>query len=573
MKAWAPLLVAFSILPYLLAAEPSQAIVTYSMLTKCFDTLPPIGESFQIKGTITSKVQAVRVESFGYRNMAPSSLKKAVDASSYYDALNLERGKAGSDMIYSSLAWERPDSSQPDQTILFSVNHPRLYWGREYFFAFTYYYEFDSDAVKAFLKNQFLDALDEFALEFEKNNTLNGEDLKKRLTGIEGKVKAAYSNIIIDRATRQPVDIKAIFNEEEFEKLIVKNLATIENAANIQKAELKWAKNKDIVLVDLPKKVQALITTITSATSEEKWKAAISELKSLLRKEEGSNANDFYARVDQYKDFRRTDGSANDYEALNAIQGEISAAIADIVAKKASESYDDLSAALGSLGTNFEEQSNIGKAFSELVAACSIHTLLFGKGEALTSTNAILDNFLAQGLSNKVFVGDSSLSIASVQPYFQTLDKRYPNIISLDGGLAYIEDFKELIPCVGLNFKLFMHLFGIRDANDPYDVIPELSFVVGLGLTPPTDLDPDYHGAFGSGDQSLLLGLGLRLPFITTSLRFQVGYALYRQADANPLVKDLTTKDSLYFGLSLNWDALDYAAKLFNGRPSLNLGG
>lgn len=113
-----------------------------------------------------------------------------------------------------------------------------------------------------------------------------------------------------------------------------------------------------------------------------------------------------------------------------------------------------------------------------------------------------------------------------------------------------------------------------RDFDDPLSKKPEFSILVGLGMNAPDDLDPDYSGIFGQTEEkSLLIGFGLRHPRLSPLIMFQIGSLLYKQKSMNPLENDFNTKASLFLGVSLNWDTLDFAASLFRGHSNFDLGG
>jgi hypothetical protein len=159
------------------------------------------------------------------------------------------------------------------------------------------------------------------------------------------------------------------------------------------------------------------------------------------------------------------------------------------------------------------------------------------------------------------------LYVANAMPYIETMKEALPFLISMDGGVSYVARFRELMPLVAANIKL-----NRVDFDDPLDRRSEISALVGLGLSSPEDLDPDFEGIFSGSNRSLWLGLGLR-PGFAPLLRANLGLLLFRQQSRNPLVKDLETRASVTFGLSANWDALDFASKLIKGRPTLGAGG
>jgi hypothetical protein len=162
---------------------------------------------------------------------------------------------------------------------------------------------------------------------------------------------------------------------------------------------------------------------------------------------------------------------------------------------------------------------------------------------------------------------DEMLSATTALPYFETMKAALPFLISLDGGLTYVARFRQLIPLVGVNLKL-----NRVDFDDPLDHRAEVSVLIGMGISSPDDLDPDYEGIFSNSNRSLWLGVGVR-PGFAPLLRGHAGLLLFRQRDENPLVKDLHTRASLTFGVSANWDVLDFAATLVRGRATLGGGG
>ncbi len=169
-------------------------------------------------------------------------------------------------------------------------------------------------------------------------------------------------------------------------------------------------------------------------------------------------------------------------------------------------------------------------------------------------------------------IGDAGfsevLAATTVMPTFQTTTEAQAFLLSLDGGLIYVGDFKELLPALAVNIKL-----NRVDFEDPLSRTPEFSLLAGFNLAAPDDLDPDYRGLFGAnGQRAFVTGFGIRFPSISPLLRAQVGTVWYRQVDANPLVRDLRTRVSGYLGVSANWDALDLASRLISGRRTLSLG-
>lgn len=169
-------------------------------------------------------------------------------------------------------------------------------------------------------------------------------------------------------------------------------------------------------------------------------------------------------------------------------------------------------------------------------------------------------------------LGDENLSevlaATTLTPSYQTTREALPFLLSLDGGLVHVSHFREVLPALAINVKL-----NREDFQDPLARGWEWSVLVGLSLGEPDDLDPDYRGLFGAdGKRALIAGLGVRVPGLSPLLRFQAGGLWYRQVNSNPLVRDLTTDVSPYFGVSANWDVLDFAAQLIRGRRSLALG-
>ncbi|MEM7298194.1 MAG: hypothetical protein AAF391_08015, partial [Bacteroidota bacterium] len=112
---------------------------------------------------------------------------------------------------------------------------------------------------------------------------------------------------------------------------------------------------------------------------------------------------------------------------------------------------------------------------------------------------AILSNSLNPPPSNPI------LSVSSTTPYLENLDAQNKFLISLDGGLVYVSDFEQLIPIIGFNLKI-----NPIDFNDPFNTKNEWSVILGLGMSSPDDLDPDYEGIFSGSNRSLITGLIFR---------------------------------------------------------------
>ncbi len=257
----------------------------------------------------------------------------------------------------------------------------------------------------------------------------------------------------------------------------------------------------------------------------------------------------------------RTNGLG--YFALSAAPGATVAALrASLQAEDYVAALQTVTAALGA-SPSADEQARL-RALAQRLAEPAAE-----QGRVATVSPAdfqVIARDLVAPLSTANFT--ETLAATAVTPLFESTMESLPFLLSIDGGLMFVHRFNELIPTVAVNVKL-----NRVDFNDPLSRRVELSMLVGLGMSAPDDLDPDYRGLFGAqGSRSLVMGFGLRIPAISPLVRFQAGSLWYRQVSENPLVRDLTTNRSFYVGASANWDVLDFTSRLISGRATLRLG-
>ncbi|MCZ6820349.1 MAG: hypothetical protein O7G31_12785 [Calditrichaeota bacterium] len=443
----------------------------------------------------------VVVESFGYGTDIPDELKNQKEEDDFCLALERARDRVGKDVVGVSLSWSRPSQGSGAQANQFTITHPRLYYGRNYFFVFTYYKTLDKVRLTQILKKTYKDVFEKQANNFSSlvKEGLTGEKLDSELKQALSSVRLVADdceNPLINRDSGRPDEHFA--NEIRF--LMLKGIAehaTKENALKSIEENKKILQELDLGFLEKPDfSVQKPALNLRTAIDNNDWITANNESNILLT---------------------------------------------EIVADSNRLKIVPLVQPLANLSRFAEVVENI---------------------PPLTLDDTV------DKVVNKIPLPEYQkfISTTSNKPYLETMNERLPFIMSLDGGLIYVDRFEEIIPTIGVNIKL-----NRKDFDDPLDKKPEYSFIVGFGLESPDDLDPNYRGIFGrTGNRSLLLGIGLRFPGISPLLRVQFGALLYKQEPENPLIDDLETKYSLFGGLSMNWDAIDFASRLFSGRSNIN---
>lgn len=469
-------------------ADDILPLFNYSRLTRTFDGQLPIGQRFQIQGAVETNILAVKVESFGFENDRVPMALLSENLDEMRDAVDDARSRGGRDVVYIAVGWERASAEQTPAT-RFSVNHPRLYFGRSYLFLFTYYRRADRETLKAIARREVRRVFDDNArLSLLAEKGLTPDQLAKELFSATGDV--------IDAGSQLPVSI-----------------------------------------------VGSLVTDLTPIARHATYRAS-----------------------QVYFDVARTRSLEQRLSAppADARSEQLLASIAKQDWKSAASLAQSIRGALVQTQAQMTDKSAVTATIREL-SDVEYHAAILASpppGTLEDQIDSIVDQLPYR-------VTDTLRVSAYVNPFLQTMHERLPFLVSLDGGLAYVLQFDQLVPTIGLNLK-----FNPTDFDDPLVRTPEFSLIVGLAMTAPDDLDPDFRGIFSeTGDQSLLVGFGARFPAISSLLRFQVGSIWYRQVSDNPLSDDLDTKVGFYAGASMNWDALDFAARLFSGRPTLTLGG
>ncbi len=499
-------------------AQDQPPVLYYSQITSSFDGLPPIGKRFQIKGRIDQSILAVEVESFGFEKKGeiPAAFTAPAGTNAFCDALTRARTRSDR-VIHARVAWERARTENGHPASIFEVNHPRLYYGRHYAFFFKYYSAVDPNKQKEIARNALKGVFTSRTnfLDLVQRG-LTGEMLQAALTQALARLPVnACPNALLDRKTKLPVDIDNLFTFEALQA-IASEATTLYYAEEIRRLQ-RQVEEEGKVLDNIPQ----------SATKDDTPAAAT---------------------------------------AANAAATTLKQAIAEAMAEK-TDPQQKWEAAVRAVGP-FDDFLREGEVKEKVEAVFTTLGLLAQRSSLQTDES--IDEIVEQ-LVDKVEFRDVEefLSATFVNPYLETMEERHPFIISLDGGLMYVRRFEEVVPTVAVNIK-----FNRIDFNDPLNTTPEVSFIAGLGMTAPDDLDPDYDGIFGgTGNRSLVLGLGARFPGISQLLRFQAGAVLYRQQDKNPLVDDSPVRASFYVGLSMNWNAVDFAAGLFSDRSNFSLGG
>lgn len=135
--------------------------------------------------------------------------------------------------------------------------------------------------------------------------------------------------------------------------------------------------------------------------------------------------------------------------------------------------------------------------------------------------------------------------------------------ISADLGFVYMPDISEAVPYVGTNIY-----FRPVNKNAPLSQRGGFwrRFAVTVGLTLDKIADDEMTRQDFSGNQSLVVGAGLRM---TESIRLGFGALVFKKRDTSPLVDDVTTGVTPYVSVSFDWNV----AKTFKGIGSTFFGG
>jgi len=494
------------ILPTLLGSFSAGAVVAqsappvfhYSRLTSTFDGLLPIGQSFQIRGAAASDVQSVRAESFGFAGRIPPALGQSIGDPDFCAALNAARSDAQHDIISTNFGWDRSDPSDAE----FTLTHPRLYYGRNYVFVFTYYTPVDKAVARKLLAEGLRGVVDS-----------HGDFGWLLQHGLDGQVLDNEVLAVI-RKTQQRACGPAVVGR------------------NLEESFDFWRVVRDSLL-------SAIAKVATRRLMEERLAADTAGLRDQLRSLESNLPKALAADSGVQHAMRRAEVAA-DSGQWSVVAGAL-------------ESLKDLKVPetlLDGPGLSVETLRGMQTTIEGLPGATP---------DAVAAD--VAEHFRPEDLQG-------FMTATTVRPYIQTMKETLPFLISLDGGLAYVMRFRQLTPALSVNIKLRR-----IDFDDPLDKRAEFSFLVGVTTTAPDDLDPDFVGIFNGSNRALLLALGIRSPRVSSLLRLQAGALVFRQRDANPLSLDVHTRVSMLLGLSLNWDALDFAATLIRGRPTLGAGG
>lgn len=574
-------LVTINVLVAMIASSPQTLaqtvpdVIFYSRLTKSFDRQPPIGEAFQIKGSITRDVMAVKLEGFGFTGSAQDKalinvLIGADRSRPFCEAL--ESARAKNDVLKTFSSWERPEGSQGATLNQFSFNHQRLYYGRSYIFFLTYYTPFNEDEQKKVVADFIRDVIPVVVRTANLRQSMTPADWEGELGSVNASIKSALRNThlptctdqVINKTTLLPVELAEIFNPYlAFETQKIRGQLLYEQA-------LIKVSTGEKGLRDIAQQLRDRLKSITDNISQKNWDLVVADLG--LVKSQYPGTSKVITDLKPFLDKASTvTTSQTDQKYFEDNKGEVSkagyaltSAVDALSSKIANKLWNDARVQVASMQAFFGDKPPGYDLTENLVK--SLGDAEYASGEI---GGVSIEDVIAQASAAFRFPDyEEMLHATFTEPYFETMEEEQPFIISLDGGLAYVSKFEELVPTIGINFKL-----NRVDFDDPLTNKPEFSVIMALGMTKPDDLDPDYKGIFGgTGDRSFVVGLGGRFPRISRLLRVQAGTVWYRQSDHNPLIKDYDTKVSFYVGLSLNWDTLDFAANLFRTRSNFNLG-
>lgn len=579
---------AFLVMPVLgfsqSTSTPVPEVLYYSRITQSFDRQPPIGSDFQIKGSITPDIVAVKLESFGFDMVRGDRahqvqlinvLTNADHSRPLCEVLDEVRNDDTRPRSQSS--WERPVGDAGLALSQFSMNHEQLYYGRRYVFLLSYYTRI-TEAKKKEVAEKFVRHMYDLLLEKAKiKEVMTPDEWDTEIKQLMPELRSSQAQVIcgeelLNRRTLKPVDLAAEFlpvvsREIQVmqDKLVLDQGKKNVNAFNsdfdkVAKAyESKFSDLKNFLSLDDWENASRILKDLDSrlATTSPQY-TAIGPLNSLTAPVLSKKESIRTTAADQ------TNIKTTQIPTIDAALVALRAKFDVLKARIAAKDWIPARAASLELRALFQPSTTEHKMFSDLILA--VGDIIYGEGAI--SPGETLEDVVSSVLARLPFSdNDEIITATSSQPYFESMAKEQQFLISLDGGLTYVSKFRELIPVLGINIKL-----NRIDFDDPWNQRTEWSLIMGLGMTKPDDLDPDYKGIFDrTGDRSFMLGLGLRSPRISRLVRLQLGGAFYRQADRNPVVKDFRTSVSPYVGLSLNWNTLDFAAGLLRNPSNFNL--
>ena len=493
------IIILFSAFLLLFSGLVSKPIVKFSSITQCFNSQLPIGEEFDISGSVDNDIAAVKIESYGYFG----------EHKTHDEISDIIKGNRNTKTLISYIgAWQRESINDAK----FTITHPRLYYMRNYAFKVTYYKKIMKEELKMQLSKKIEDLLSKTIID---KSTISNELYKaleeKLLLGNSlSPAKSVISTVVNKKANEifEFMSLKDKFRTvERLRNNLVKDFMEIQNENEYEDIRNSLMECKEIV-----KDLTINDLSDASIRAFDSLSKSITSFLNKIDKKQGTH-------ITRLKGFQRGfESFAKDYKKIFS----------------AEESNED---------------SNIETKLKEYESTLN-------------------DDLIDEIYRNIYDKFNKYVMPANSEPYLPTVKERIPFRVSMDGGLQYVWKFQEVVPSIAANLKLC----NIKDYNDPKPgtTWPELSLLLGLTLSKPEDMDPDYDGYFDStGDKALLVGFGARISNLSSLIRLQTGVLFYKQSDVNPQREEKSKEASYFVGISLNWDAVDYFSKQFKTRSQI----
>jgi len=526
--------------------------VYFSRLTNTFDSQLPIGTPFVIKGQVPSNIVAVKVESFGFRGRVPDNVRSGYQSPFDTEIDSLRRLASAAalenirelpgETIYLELGWEPTSEDQTEKP-----KAPRT----------------DSSGQKEKADDQTrlqIPSAETKPADPPKPPAPSQVDVKQPSGGTtpqpkndhEGASTRTFSithpRLYFGRGYLFVFHYYSTAPENEIRKRIKLDIEQFLGRLDYSEMPEKtfWDKFKNVRFRDIVGSSSGKDVSLFDLLGSEQERSAFDRVVT------------FSGQQMHLRNFSRTcDAIGSSLNGLNNQNNakELREGMSEL---KSVKNARDRSKILRDL---FDYVVTIGRSCKSCPDSARFDSLRQMASKLSQDGNELKDNLgtlgsIADDIAKSVPVETINETWYESRPnlYSQTQREQYPFLVSLDAGMIYVFEFAQVLPTIGINFK-----FCPKDFDDPFDRSTELSMIVGLTMSGPTGLYPNYRGLLqGGSNKSLIVGFGVRCPSISSLLRLQGGVIFYRQEDLNPLVSRLQTKEGAFLGLSVNWDLVDF---------------
>jgi hypothetical protein len=530
---------------------------------------------------------------FELKNLLENILSKLETIISIEEKLTLvnkhedENKLCGRDVICSSIEYKVSDTEKKE---IFEIQHPRIYFNRDYVFSVDYYYSIDKiwlkqqiDTVIKSIKtdgdneSSIINMLQNVKLDINLDNK-NEEDTKNLLDLIDNTNKTIIYNYYKINRNKEKLfnfldDAKNWSTVKIFLSSANVPISLKENKINISTNDILTNESDFLFFIKKFKAVKNNIDFINnyvkySISFEEKQNRFFEVLLFLLndinREESEENKKVNSSKISKYIQILNKYHNILESISITDISKENREKIISLINKNRKKLFD------------YNKQNEVDTELSKLDLFDDFKEDFITKFKELESNLKFEDKTpeeifeyiskrkldeVVKSISNDNNLKNISTSSVSFARIPQVVSKDYANLISSEIGFTYIEGLKEFRPFTSLNFKI-----NSVDFDDPLlskgllkDPIHKMGeFSLSLGLT--SELDKSKYTSvldvFGVS-QGYFAGLGYR-PYFLPMMRFQVGKMWYKEKILNPL---LSQKDSL---INDNYVSIGFTFDIFS---------